>query len=87
MLAVKWIGAVIFSLCAWINPQTSAKSHYLRGVELLRNQSPSEAIDELDAALKMEPQLAEAHHAKGLARLAQGNPAAAEHSEVSAPPA
>jgi Flp pilus assembly protein TadD len=44
---------------------------------LLRNQDSSKAILEFDEALKMQPQLAEAHHAKGLALLAQGNPTAA----------
>jgi Flp pilus assembly protein TadD len=66
-----------FLLCAWTaQAQSTANSHYLRGVELLRNQEPAQAVAELDLALKIDPKLAEAHHAKGLARLAEGSPAA-----------
>jgi tetratricopeptide (TPR) repeat protein len=69
---------VFFFVCAWtVRAQTPAQAHYLRGVELLRNQNPSGAVIELDQALKLQPQLAEAHDAKGLARLAEGNPTAA----------
>lgn len=67
--------ALLFALSS---PQDSVKSHYLRGVDLLRNQNPSQAILEFDQALKMAPQLAEARHAKGLALLAQGDPSAAQ---------
>ena len=58
-------------------PETAAQSHYLRGVDLLRNRNPSQAIVELDQALKLDPKFAEAYDAKGLARLAEGNPEAA----------
>lgn len=68
---------LISLLFALSSPQASANSHYLRGVELLRNQDPSAAIAELDEALKFAPRLAEARDAKGLALLAQGNPSAA----------
>src|ERR1041384_1543767 len=68
----------LFLFCAWMSQaQTLAQSHYLRGVDLLRNQNPSQAVIELDEALKLDPKFAEAHDAKGLARLAEGNPAAA----------
>src|ERR1051326_8609898 len=62
---------------AWTpQAQAPATSHYLRGVEMLRNQNPA-GIDELDEALKLDPKLAEAHDAKGLARLAQADVASA----------
>jgi Flp pilus assembly protein TadD len=71
-------GLAVCLLCAGaLLAQTPAQSHYLRGVELLTNQNPSQAIPELDEALALDPQLAEAHDAKGLARLALGDPAAA----------
>lgn len=63
---------------AWMfQAQTPAQSHYLRGIELLRNQNPSQAVVEFDEALKLDPRFAEAYDAKGLARLAEGNPEAA----------
>src|SRR5438270_426064 len=78
MLQVIMRQALLVMVCVWIvEAQTPAKTHYLRGIELLRNQNPSEAVVELDQALKLDPRLAEAHHAKGLARLAENNPAAA----------
>ncbi|MEO7144949.1 MAG: tetratricopeptide repeat protein [Bryobacteraceae bacterium] len=68
---------ILYLLLALGDAQSEANSHYLRGVDLLRNRDPSRALDEFDEALKLRPQLAEAHHARGLALLAQGDPAAA----------
>jgi tetratricopeptide (TPR) repeat protein len=53
------------------------QQHYRRGVELLQQAAPAQAIVEFEAALKQDPKLAEARHGIALARLAQGNPVAA----------
>jgi tetratricopeptide (TPR) repeat protein len=67
--------AFLFLLCAWMfQAQSPAQTHYLRGVDLLRHQDPTQAIAELDKAIKIQPQFAEAFDAKGLARLAQDDP-------------
>jgi len=69
---------VLLLISAWVpQAQSPATSHYLRGVDLLRNQEPTAAVAELDEAIKLAPQLAEAYDAKGRARLAEGDPASA----------
>ena len=57
--------------------ETTAETHYLRGVQLLERREMVEAGKELEACLKLDPLSASAHHALGLVRLSEENSAGA----------
>ena len=66
-----------FSVLSQRKTISAAEYHFNNGIAFLEKQQPDRAIIELNAAIKLKPNFAEAHNALGLAFARKGNPKAA----------
>jgi tetratricopeptide (TPR) repeat protein len=59
---------------AWMQAGSAAATLLMgRGIRDLQNDADDEAIDDFDAALALEPELADAYHRRAMARFALGD--------------